>query len=231
MSKSEIITIIMTSVGGSAILFAALAWVTKSIINHFLSKDIEKFKHRLENKSQKEMMHLQSSLQQYVFEHQVLFSKLHERRANIMAEIYGKLYEFYWAACAFLKHYHSSDNTKKTALLTKLEKEGDEFKDFFDKHRIYFNEETCSLIDKLVDSLNEAYIPLGMYVEENSPTNREKSHEREVWRKGADIMMKRVPMIISSLESSFRQILGVNQAERDDDSQTSLKEPRVKASH
>ena len=198
MSTVEIITIIVSSIGGSAILFAALAWLTKSVINHFLSKDIEKFKREL---------------QKSAFEHQIRFSQLHERRANIIADIYGRLYEFYWAACAFLKHYPSSDNTKKSTLLMKLTEHAEGFKDFFDKHRIYFTEEICSQIDELVKSLDEASIPLGLVVE-----GFDKGTEQdvlEVWRKGADIMMKKVPEIKSSLEINFRQILGVIQSEKE----------------
>ena len=58
------------------------------------------------------------------------------------------------------------------------------FKDFFDKHRIYFSEETCSLVDKLADSLIDAYIPLGMIVE----GSQRESHED--WLNGAKIIQK-----------------------------------------
>ncbi len=214
MTVSEIITIILSAVGGSAVLFGAVACIVKSIINHVLARDIEKFKLNLQNESQQELLRLQSSLELHEFEHQVRFSQLHERRACIIADIYGRLYEFYWAVCAFLKHYHTSDNTKKADLLKKLEEEAEGFKDFFDKHRIYFSVETCSLIDKLVDSLNEAYIPLGMYVEGFERDNKQTI--REEWLKGAKITQKDFPLIKASLESSFRQLLGVSQVEKRD---------------
>jgi len=213
MTVSEIITIIAGAVAGSAVLFGAVGWFLKSIMNHILARDIEKFKLNLQNESQQELLRLQSVLEFHEFEHQVRFGQLHERRASIIADIYGRLYEFYWAVCAFLKHYHTSDNTKKAGLLKKLEEEAEGFKDFFDKHRIYFTDETCSLIDKLVDSLNEAYIPLGMYVERFERNDRQEI--REEWAKGARIMQKDFPSIKASLESSFRQILGVNQVEKE----------------
>ncbi len=212
MTVSEIITIIVSAVGGSAVLFCAVAWIVKSIINHVLARDIEKFKLNLQNESQQELLRLQSALELHEFEHQVRFSQLHERRACIIADIYGRLYEFYWAVCAFLKHYHTSDDTKKADLLKKLEEEAEGFKDFFDKHRIYFSDETCSLIDKLVDSLSEAYTLLGMYVEGFERDNKQTI--REEWLNGAKIMQKDFPLIKASLESSFRQILGVNQVEQ-----------------
>ena len=207
MSTSEIITNVVSSLTVSGVLFAVMAFLARSMVRHFLSKDIEKFKLGLQNESQKEMARLQSSLERYAFEHQTRFGQLHKLRAQVIADIYSKLYEFYWAACAFFKHYHSSDDTQKSNLLKKLEEDKEDFKDFFDKHRIYFSEETCSLVDQLADSLINAYIPLGMYVEGFRGDNKEI---QEDWLKGAQMIQRDFPKIKSSLESSFRSLLGVD---------------------
>ncbi len=207
-----VLEIVVSAVGSSAVLFGAVAWMVKSIVNHVLTRDIEKFKLSLQNENQQEQLRMQSTLQLHEFEHQVLFSKLHERRACIIADIYGKLYEFYWAACAFVKHYGTSDEAKKTCLLKKLEVEAEGFKDFFDKHRIYFSEETCSLIDKLINSLDEAYIPLSMCIQRVGPDSKQDTPAE--WFNGAKLLMNEVPKIKSSLEHSFRQMLGVNQTQK-----------------
>ena len=48
MKTSEIITLIISSIGGSAALFAVVAWLARSLIKHFLEKDLESFKLNLE---------------------------------------------------------------------------------------------------------------------------------------------------------------------------------------
>lgn len=208
MSTSEIITIIVGSIGGSAALFAVLGFLARSIVVHLLSRDIEKFKLDLQHESQKEMARLQSSLDKCAFEHQTRFGQLHKLRAQVIADIYSKLYEFYWAACSFLRCYHGSDDTQKSNLLKKLEEDREDFTDFFDKHRIYFSGETCSLVDQLAHSLDRAYIPLAMCVEGSRRANRQI---QEDWQKSAQIIQKEFPKIKSSLESSFRSLLGVDQ--------------------
>ena len=54
--------IIISSIGGSAVLFGALAWLVKSIITYYLSKDIDKFKANLQLEAQKELAQIQSTL-------------------------------------------------------------------------------------------------------------------------------------------------------------------------
>ena len=60
---------VITAIGGSAVLFGAMAWLARSIITHVLSKDIEKHKINLQAESQKELVRLQSTLQLVEFEH------------------------------------------------------------------------------------------------------------------------------------------------------------------
>ncbi|GAI42938.1 unnamed protein product, partial [marine sediment metagenome] len=95
MTMSELITVIISTIGGSAILIGAVAWVVKSVINHALSRDIEKFKLILQNESQQELMRLQSSLQLHEFEHQIRFSQLHERLGIATIEVYDRLKRLY----------------------------------------------------------------------------------------------------------------------------------------
>jgi len=69
-------TIVLSSLFASSALFAALAWLARALVTHFLSKDVERFK---------------SQLQLATLEHQIRFSRLHEKQAAVVAEIYEKL--------------------------------------------------------------------------------------------------------------------------------------------
>ncbi|MBI5195283.1 MAG: hypothetical protein HZA10_03055 [Nitrospirae bacterium] len=187
METSEIITLIVSSIGGSAALFTAVAWLARSLIKNFIDRDLEKFKLNLEKMA---------------FEHQIRFSKLHEIRAQIIAELYGRLYEFHWAVCAFLRDFHKENKNDKTHRVQEIDKKSYEFKDYFDKHRIYFTENICSKVDELVDALYSAYVPLEV-------TDSDDDNLIKVWGKCADTVRKQYPAIRSSLESDFRKILGV----------------------
>lgn len=133
-------------------------------------------------------------------EHQIRFSKLHVDRAEVISELYSRLYDYYWAVCAFLRDFHKTkhDETK----LKKLDEKSYEFSDYFHKHRIYFNEDICSKIDEIIPTLYSAYVPL-----ENRDIN--DKHLNEDWNKCSEIVRKQFPIIKESLESDFRKILGV----------------------
>ena len=48
MTTSDIITLIISSIGGSAVLFGAVAWLVRALIKNFIDRDLEKFKSNLE---------------------------------------------------------------------------------------------------------------------------------------------------------------------------------------
>ena len=158
----------MTAIAGSAVLFGAVAWLARSIIIHFPSKDLENFKLNLQRESQQELLRLQSSLQLFEFEHQVRFSRLHERRAEIISEIYRKVVELYRTAFTFVTYYQGCAKPNKEELLSRLWKAADEFKDYFESHRIYFTQDTCSIIDRLNEALSNACSNLATSVHDRS---------------------------------------------------------------
>jgi len=200
---------IIVAIGGSGVLFATMAWLMRSIINHFLSKDLESFKLILQKESQQELMRLQSSLQLIQLEHQVRFTKLHENRARIIAEIYSRLVKLHRTASTFVRMYHSVDDTKNKENIKQLWGCLDNFTEYFEKHRIYFNQNTCSEIDCLINALSKAVSTLIFFIQEAGaiePTTHEVYIE---WDKAMTIMEGDVPKIKKSLEGSFRGLLGV----------------------
>jgi hypothetical protein len=191
MKTSEIITLIISSIGGSAVLFAAVAWLARSVVKHFLDRDLANFKLKLERAS---------------YEHQIRFSKLHEIRAQIIAELYGRLFEFHWAVCGFLRDFHKANHDAKR--IQDLDIKSYDFKDYFDKHRIHFTENICHKVDELVNALYSAYVPLQAI---GSDSDRYDKQSRQDWNKCAKIVQEKYPEIMESLESDFRKILGVTE--------------------
>lgn len=181
MTPSEIITFIISSIGGSAVLFGVVAWLARSLIKNFIDRDLEKFKSNLEKMS---------------YEHQVRFSKLHEIRAETIAKLYSLLYDYQWAVCAFLREFPKNIDTAE------LDKKSYEFKDYYDKNRILFTENMCTQVEKLVDLLYSSYVPL-------ETSNNADGKQSTEWRKCADTIQKEYPKVRQSLEREFKEILGV----------------------
>ncbi len=135
-------------------------------------------------------------------EHQIRFSKLHEKRAEVISELYSRLYDYYWAVCAFLRNFHNTKPDEKD--FKELDDKSYKFSDYFHKHRIYFNKDLCSKIDEIIPTLYSAYVPL-----ERRDSN--DNHLNEDWNECAEIVQKEYPKIKESLESDFRKILGVTE--------------------
>ena len=106
----------------------------------------------------KETEILKANLQIISDEHQIRFSKLHEKRAEVISELYSRLYDYYWAVCAFLRDFHKTKPDEKD--FKELDGKSYEFSDYFYKHRIYFNEDICSKINEIIPTLYSAYVPL-----------------------------------------------------------------------
>jgi hypothetical protein len=80
------LTSLLVAIGANAAILAVLGFLARSLINSWLAKDLEKFKFELKSASDTAFESLKSDLQRAAFEHQVRFSKLHEKRAEVIAE-------------------------------------------------------------------------------------------------------------------------------------------------
>ena len=91
----EVLTNVFATVGGGGVVLGAAGWLTKKLIDSQLARETEAFKIRLQGDANVEVERLKSSLQMTTLEHQVRFSKLHEKRAEVIAEVYAKLADVY----------------------------------------------------------------------------------------------------------------------------------------
>jgi len=78
-------TTVLVTLGGQTVLLAIVAFLARSLMSSLMAKDLEAFKADLESKSNVAIERLRADLQLTAFEHQIRFSKLHERRAEVLA--------------------------------------------------------------------------------------------------------------------------------------------------
>jgi len=69
-------------------LFGAAAWLIRSLIQHSLFKDLERFRLELTTQHHIALERAKSDLQRLFREHEIRFSHLHEKRAQIIAELH-----------------------------------------------------------------------------------------------------------------------------------------------
>jgi hypothetical protein len=102
---------LIASAGVSAALSSLLIWITKSWLSERLSQSIrseynqklETHKAQLKASSDVEIERLRSQLNISATEHQVRYAKMHEARAEAIAETYSLLKELYICLADYIK--------------------------------------------------------------------------------------------------------------------------------
>ena len=79
---------ILLAFGGNAALLAVLGLIGKSLLDKLIVRDTKKFESDLQAKSDAAIEHLKNELQLKTIEYQVRFSRLHDKRADVIAELY-----------------------------------------------------------------------------------------------------------------------------------------------
>jgi hypothetical protein len=206
----EIWQAVLFALGGNAALLAVLGFLAKSLLEKLIARDTARFQSELKATSDAAIEQLKNELQLRTIEHQVRFSRLHEKRATVIAELNAHLAEVLWEAESCLTPMkwagEPSDAEKHRVAMNKLA----DFFRFFDKHRIYLPSELCASLQSLVMQVRSHVIHWGVYVPLNDSSLSEytRAQKEKVWSEGWDSIKNQVPQARMALEDEFRALLG-----------------------
>jgi hypothetical protein len=197
---------VITSLGGQAVLLAAVAWLAKVLVSSRLSREADAFRIRLKADTDVEIERLRASLQIAAAEHHVLFSKLHEKRAEVIEKLYILLLEAADAAKTF------AANPNDTQLGKEEWNQHLQLYRFFHINKIYLPSALCALLENYETKLRFSTTSVKIYMSIENPkpeiVNEQVKVVREAWR----ALETDLPAIMSELETEFRQLLGVEPA-------------------
>lgn len=203
------IEIIIASIGSTATLVLILGWLSKSLVIHLLDKDIDRYKLTLQAEKNTEIEKLKHDLEKVVNEHKVRFEKLHERRDIVIATLYSRIVKFYQAIDRFLDFAIILEQDDVEAEAQKLWKAVDSFKSYSEKNRIYFSTEICQRLDNLYSAADKPTSALIVAAEYSAIDEDVKNNLLETWQEARDALEGEVNEIRQTLESDFRELLGV----------------------
>ncbi len=145
-------------------------------------------------------------------EHEIRFAKLHEKRAEVVAELYRCLVQAQTSL-------HSLSYVVGSDILSKSERENgetakesvDAFWRYFDEHRIYLTESLCDKIKEFHRQSLRTYIELCC-----ADISRELASDDETYRdelaqeleNASKILVQEIPPIREAIEVEFRTLLG-----------------------
>ena len=200
---------VLLAFGGNVALLAAVAWLARSLLQNWLTKDVERFKATLLNESGAATEKLRHGLSLVAVEHQVSFSKLHDRRAEVIAEAYGKLVEAYWSMENFVSPIEwSGEPTKLEKYQDAMTKARDYFR-YFDKNRIFLPAELCSQLDEFLQGMRSKVVGFGVWLqmENQHPPEVTGSKKFAAWLEAGKYFEEEAPRARKLLEDELRKIL------------------------
>ncbi|MEZ7910448.1 MAG: hypothetical protein QMB55_01335 [Propionivibrio sp.] len=201
---------ILLAIGGNAALLALLGWLARSLLGQLVAKDLERFKSELASASSTAADQLRHQLQLVAQEHQIVVAKLHEKRAQVVAEAYGLLVEAQWAGQEFVSPMEfAGEPSKREKYHTAMNKSA-EFYRYFDKNRIYLPANLCQQIDELLQAMRSKVIGFGIYAhrEDSELPEQTLTKKHESWSEASEHFNSAVPKARKALEEELRKIIG-----------------------
>jgi hypothetical protein len=222
---------LLTTVLSTTVIVGAVAWLARALISQWLARDIERFKGTLATENTRSVEELRVNLQLEAQRQQIVFGSLHSRRAEVIAELYGKLDELDRAVHAvvgqqwFRAIREDSDRLSLSPkepyelragyeVLSREEQDdvedlsrvASDFSQFYGRLKIYFTPEACDLLNRfgvLSSFLASNYHNIALKDREGKPYVNPRV--KEVW----DGAVGTIPKLKVLLEEEFRSLLGV----------------------
>jgi hypothetical protein len=213
---------VLIVLGGNATVLAVLAFLARSLVQTWLAKDVKRFETNLQSSATSELERLKSDLkakggiaieelksrlQLATIEHQVRFSKLHEARAQIIADLYKRIAE---QSVACQRYVYQLTESNRQERFIELEKGFSDFYLFSETSRIYLPEHVYGLLEKLISTIRNPAVDVFVYGGTDNHANEAVQEERKrAFVEAFKAFEAEVPAAKKALEDEFRKLLGV----------------------
>lgn len=205
---------ILSDLGVFGLVVGGITWLLKVLGQHFMDKRFKAYEKELDIKSQEYQAKLDTNLESHKAELNIQhtqYLKLHEKRLEIVAELYGKLSELDMEMRVLTSPMkplpqnqtaEEQDNehieSSKSAYI--------KFREFYNKNKIFFSENDCSLVDDLILKYTSALLD-GSSRYRLGKSNADFNFQN--FLKAVETVHTHIPPIMQSLEKEFRNTLGV----------------------
>jgi hypothetical protein len=192
--------------GGSAALLCLAGWLFRQFILHRLKKDLSTFNSKLDEK----LEWFKSELSIISKRYEITFSKLHQTRADVIAELYEKLIDAKRAIVKFTNLYAttvdsiSQGNKMAETMMRGLKKEAQDsvtvLMEYSDRKKIYFPHEITNLIRDFTHTLM-----MQLFADEHTVVGL------DAWYDNRDKLESEMEIVIHYIEVEFKEMLGVEE--------------------
>ncbi|WP_298537031.1 hypothetical protein [uncultured Algibacter sp.] len=193
-----------------------IGYLTKRIIEQILNKDLEKFKTELEAQNQIAKLNFDKEMESYKSDLNLLSSRqslLHEKRSEIILELYQKLVSLHNSMLdmtARMRNVTGKDQAtiqkEELERITKTGELGNDFFNYYQTNKIFFTANICELIEEIQNGLRESHSDYSFKHLWGLP-HSEMTHDMAI--KANEKVKDEIPKLMSKLENEFRKSIGV----------------------
>jgi len=223
---SQALTVFLSIFGGgsiAALTAGSIVWLTKTWISeqlknsikHEYEKELELYKalnqidlERRKSELQEGVERFKSELAVAAAENQVKFAKLHENVAEVVAELYAKLFEVLYAFADYVSPYETSAMGEKQQRRSTLDEKLKALRTYFYPRRIYVARTLAEDIAKFEARVVQQSREFWRTVE----TGEESEERDEKWMAVSHQLHTEATPLFDDLEDAFRRLLGVDKS-------------------
>lgn len=194
--------LITSTVVSGLIIWLGKTWIGKQLEYEYSSK-LEALKASIKSENDKEIENLKAFLSIESARQNVIFTKLHEQRAEVIAEVYARLIDTTSKLKTYMSAFEPAGIAPKSERRAAFGTAYNNFSEYYHSKAIFLPKDTSEGIAKLQSELKSSGIVFMHAVE--TPENRDFSKWIEIGEKVENIASSVIP----ELEAEFRKILGV----------------------
>lgn len=198
---------ILASVGGgAAIILAFASWLGKVWAARILEGDRAKYANeaeQLRHEYARTIEQFRSAIQRSQFEHQTRFSYYHQKKAEVVAELYRLLNDSLDRLRALVSPLQFGDGSDKAKRIQETIDLYNELARQFYPKRIFLESDICDQVDSILKTMRKSLSDWQMSQE---PDWKGREGIR-LWAEAYEALEKVVPPLLNRLEERFRTML------------------------
>jgi hypothetical protein len=203
----ETILAAILATGASAVL---LAYLSRTLLGHWLDKDLAVYKASLSAAHDRELEQHRVVLARASTELQGR-SRLHDRRARIIARVYAKLDQVHQAVREWTRTLRAGQRRDMSKLRDNTLGARNDFLEYYSRNAIWLDRSICDAINEVSSQLDQPAYDFMVEVDDKGFPN-----DRKAWLAATEKLTKDIPKARLALAGRFRSILGVEEPSTSD---------------
>jgi hypothetical protein len=203
-------SIILSLGGGGGIVFALSSYLGKT----WADRALENLRHEhaalnleLTHKLDLVTQQAKTLLQMRATEHQVRFAKLHEKRAEVIAELYALFVTAYWDLQRYHQWFTFEGGPTQDEQATSAWRSLSQAYIFFEKNRIYLSDSLSGTLDKFFERGKSLTFRVQFFESIPDKTPETTRLHLDARKQGLDALTTELPEMKQRLDAEFKKLL------------------------